>query len=185
MQCLLITIGLFLFGLIGIAVVTILFILMAIIDHVRFGVHLIRTPDWVLNWLSHNLDLQDGIQLYDLGCGDGAVLKYLKQAYPHIKMTGIEGAFLPLIRAKWKTRKSDILIVHNDFYTADISKADVVFCFLTKNLMARLERHLKRTLKKGAEVYSYAYSFPTWKPTREIPHPSDPEKSSIFVYTRD
>lgn len=157
---------------------------MAIIDHIRFGVDFIRTPDWVLNWLSHNLNIRDGMKLYDLGCGDGAVLRYLKQAYPHITMTGIEGSFLQLIHAKWKTRKAGISIMHNDFYTVDISKADIIFCFLSKHLMTRLERHLKRNLKKGAEVYSYAFTFPTWKPTREILNPNDPDGSSIFVYTR-
>ena len=172
-----------LFFLIAISVIALVVIINGFIDHIRFGVQFAKTPSWILNWLSHNLTLSDGAQFIDLGCGDGRVLLFLKRAHPHVCMTGIEGAFMPFLKAKWKTRSADITIRYQNFYSVDLKNADVVFCFLTQHLMPELEQHLKKTLKKDATVYSYAFTFPTWKPTREVPHPRDPNGSGLYVYT--
>ena len=177
------TVIVILLALIAISVITLVVIINGVIDHARFGVQFAKTPSWILDWLSHNLELPDTATFYDLGCGDGRVLLFLKRAHPHVQMVGIEGALMPFLKATWKTKNSDIAIRYQDFYSVDLSNADVVFCFLTQHLMPKLERHLKQTLKKDAVVYSYAFAFPTWKPTREIPHPRDPNGSSLYVYT--
>jgi trans-aconitate methyltransferase len=184
METLLFIVALIIAGLIGTSIIAIIVIVRMFADHIHLGVQFVKTPSWVLNWLAHNIELAETGIVYDLGCGDGAVLTYIKQSHPHATMTGVEGSLMPYLFAKWKTRHINLTLRYEDFYTTKIDTADVIFCFLTKNLMPRLEKHLLATLKKGAIVYSYAFEFPNWKPTREIPHPQNPNRSSMYIYTK-
>jgi hypothetical protein len=51
---------------------------------------------------------------------------------------------------------------------ADISRADVVFLYVTPHLMASLEDKFDRELRPGTVVIANTFRFPRRKPEREV-----------------
>lgn len=186
--------------------VALLFALNTMWNLFRNKVPYVSTPQWAIDWLCANLverspllgkekgrgevtspPFQGGVArsagvVYDLGCGDGRVLKALKQRFPHITAIGYERNWWPYVMAKLRNRASGVKIRRADFYQADLTDADVVFCFLIHSVMPRVERLLRSQLKRGATVYSYGFTFPTWRPSERIANPEKSQGSKLNVY---
>ena len=104
------------------------------------------------------LNLRKSSLVIDLGCGDG---KVLVEASKHgLKAKGYElNPFLYAI-AKFRLREfPESEVVLGNYWTADISKASLVFVFSAAPFMDRLYTKLKNELKKGGLIASYAFSF--------------------------
>jgi cyclopropane fatty-acyl-phospholipid synthase-like methyltransferase len=105
--------------------------------------------------------------LYDLGAGDGRVLVIAAKEFG-ARAVGIEiGPVQCAIswgRALWNGIKSKVRIEAKSFYRANLSKADVVFAYLTSDEAEHLQEKLKRELKEGARVVTVAFNFPNWEP---------------------
>ncbi len=117
----------------------------------------------------------------DLGCGDGRVLRMAKKRF-NTKAIGYEINPMAYLRARIQSVGKGIKIKHLNFLKADLSDADVVFCYLFPDVMKDLAAKLQSELKKGAVVISCNFTLPgmTWeqiiRPEGELDH--DP----IFVY---
>jgi len=171
----------FLLLLLAAAVIALIFTLYMFVALVRDKVPYVATPHWTIDWLTDSLQLTTET-VYDLGCGDGRVLKALKQKFPHIKAIGYERNWWPYVMAKIRNRSSGVEILNADFYQADLRDADVVFCYLIIAVMPRVEKLLRSQLKPGATVYSYGFTFPTWPPAERIVNPKKPQGSKINIY---
>lgn len=106
-------------------------------------------------------ELKEGMKVYDLGSGEGRLLKLAEEK--GATAIGFEiNPFLVLfcrlrrLRAYWK-----------NFWHADLSDADVVFVYLLPWKMEKLEKFLKKQLKPGALVVSNSFIFPNLKKVRE------------------
>lgn len=120
------------------------------------------------------LDLKAGQTLYELGCGDGRVLR--QAAEKGIQAVGYELNPLLVVVAKiytWKYRKL-VKIVWGNFWKADLSRADGVFVFLLDRFMPRLDEKARRELAKPTKVASFAFKIPGKKITRE--------QAGIYLY---
>lgn len=109
------------------------------------------------------LGLKKGQTLYDLGCGDGRVLKLAaKQGFRGV---GYELNPLLVLAAKIHTYKyrRQIKIVWGNFWKADVSEADGVFIFLLERFMRKLDRKLQREIRKPVRVVSFAFKIPDRK----------------------
>jgi len=112
------------------------------------------------------LKLKPGQVFYDLGCGDGRLLKAAAQS--GLKAVGYE--INPLLAAiAWmRTRRYDgrVKVVWGNFWRADITDADAVFVFLIEHHMAKLDKFLKGQFKdRAVKVISFGFSIPRKKPT--------------------
>lgn len=152
------------------------------VEYLRFRVPYVSTPYWAIEWLKKNVVFPNGAVVYDLGCGDGRVLRTFKKKFPHITAVGYEGSLLPYLLALCRTRGDDITIRFQNFYHADISDADVVFCFLVASKMPKVEQFLRSKLKPGTYVYLYGMRFPNWEPTRVVVNPERADGSKLLVY---
>lgn len=114
--------------------------------------------------LLKNLGKGNGKLLVDLGCGDGKVL--IMAANMGYQAIGYEINPILWLIAKWRTRKQrqQISVRFGNFWSKDLSNADVVFVFLIDRYMKKLEVKLKRELKKSAVVVSYVFRLPRKKP---------------------
>jgi len=172
----------FLLLLVVISFIPLVFALNALFSLLRDKVPYVPTPSWAVELLLAKLDLADSAVVYDLGCGDGRILKALKKRNPSIRAIGYEVGWWPVLLAKWRNRNSGIEIRRTDFYKADLSDGDIVFCFLIHSVMKKVKNKLQSELKSGSRIYSFGFSFPDWQPTEEFTSSKKPEGSKLRLY---
>lgn len=114
-------------------------------------------------------NLQAGEILYDLGSGHGRVLVMTVKEFG-AQAVGIEigpvQCVVSWVNAFWNGASSKVRIEAMDFYNADLSRADVVFAYLTSNHAGRLQEKFNKTLKKGARVVTIAFDLFDWEPVK-------------------
>lgn len=105
--------------------------------------------------------IHKGQVVYDLGSGDGRILKLATAA--GAKAIGFEiNPFLALYanlrdaRTRWK-----------NFWSQDLSHADVIFVYLLPWKMARLGEKITRECKPGTLIVSNSFIFPNLKILRQ------------------
>ena len=149
------------------------------------GVPFASTPQQNIERALNLLELKPGSKLYDLGCGDGRTLIAAEQR--GAKAIGYEispWAFLKAQINLWRA-KSSARVLFKNFYHANISDADAVFCFLLNRVMDRVEEKLSRELRPGTKVISYGFKMPHWQLTQIIPtNPGNPKSSKIYLYIK-
>jgi SAM-dependent methyltransferase len=125
-------------------------------------------------------NLQPDELVYDLGCGDGRVLVIAARRFG-ARAVGIELDPLRYLWCQFLIRLlglgDRVQVVLGDFFSRDLSNADVVTCYLLQSTNNRLEIKLQRELKPGTRVVSHAFLFSSLE---EISRDS---KADVYVYT--
>jgi SAM-dependent methyltransferase len=108
--------------------------------------------------------------LYDLGCGDGRVIVTAARRYG-AQAVGIE---IDPLRYLWCQFLVSILglrgrvkIIFGNFFSQDLSNANVVTCYLLQATNEKLEGKLKQELRPGRRVVSHDYTFPGLSKVRQ------------------
>jgi len=103
--------------------------------------------------------------VYDLGCGDGRILVAAAKRY-HARAVGVE---IDPIRYLWCQMlisvlglRNQVQIIFGNLFNVDISKADVVVCYLMPDALSKLEKKLKTELEPGKRIVSNKFTFPTF-----------------------
>jgi 16S rRNA A1518/A1519 N6-dimethyltransferase RsmA/KsgA/DIM1 with predicted DNA glycosylase/AP lyase activity len=113
--------------------------------------------------------IKPGMRVYDMGSGDGRLL--LAAAARGARATGYELnpilALGSIIRSWFSKNRRNIHVYCKNFWSADVSDADVVFVYLLPWHMERLAKKLQKETKKGTLVVSHSFLFPDWKPIRK------------------
>jgi SAM-dependent methyltransferase len=126
--------------------------------------------------------MTDRQMLVDLGCGDGRVLREAQKRYG-IRAVGYEINPLAYLKARLSSFGSNkTKIIHQSFWKADLSRADVVFCYLYPDVMQKLADKLKSELKPGAIIVSSNFPLPGYIPSKVIRLKSSFHNDPIFVY---
>ena len=114
--------------------------------------------------------LRPGETFYDLGAGTGQTVVIADKEFG-AHAVGSEISVLPWLIAKIRISLagSKARILFEDLFTQDVRDADVVFCFLAERVLGRVAEKLKRELKPGARVASYAFTLPGMTPYRTVP----------------
>lgn len=122
-------------------------------------------------------ELKKREMLYDLGCGNGDVL--IEAAKKGAKATGFEISPYCYLWAKIKTAKyRNIKIHYQNIFPADISQADVIYCYLMPKILEKLGPKFQRELKVGTRVVSIG--FPIKKMEKKLEQKINSRK--IFIY---
>ncbi len=126
--------------------------------------------------------MQSGQVLVDLGCGDGRVLREARNRY-EATCIGYELNLMAYVRARLKClglKGVDIRL--GSFWKADLSSADVVFCYLFPDVMKDLSVKLKTSLKPGTVVVSCNFPLPGFT-SRGILRPGNSlHNDPIYIY---
>jgi len=123
--------------------------------------------------------------VYDLGCGDGRFLIAAVKRY-NVKAIGFEinpWAYL-VSKLRVGLYHANVSIHFQDFWTADISKADIVFCYLFPDVMERLKEKLSMELKTGAKVISCNFEIPGWRPEKIVAASHPIHSDAMYIYSR-
>lgn len=115
--------------------------------------------------LLEHVSIKSGAKVYDLGCGNGAVLFAMADRYPGIRAVGYEIAVLPLafgLARKFASGSAyrGVSLCWRDFFGRDLSDADAVFVFLLPRSHARVASKLARELRDDAVVIVEAWPLP-------------------------
>jgi SAM-dependent methyltransferase len=126
--------------------------------------------------------MEPGQLLVDLGCGDGRVLRRARAHYS-VKAIGYEINLLAYLKARVLSIGSrHIEIKWKNFWSADLSTADVVFCYLYPDVMRRLSSKLKRDLKPGAVIVSSNFGLPGFKLMKVLRPAGSLHKDPLYIY---
>ncbi len=120
-----------------------------------------------------------GETLVDLGAGDGRVLVIGARDFG-ARAAGYEIGFLQYLAAAWKIRSSrlqgQVRLFRKSLFQADLSKADVVFAYMTSRQAAFIRPVLESQLKPGTRVAAISFMVEGWQPD-ELD-----EKNLITIY---
>ena len=110
--------------------------------------------------------LKPGETLFDLGAGDGRVLVIGAKEFG-ARAVGVEAGPVQcavcLANALWNGVLDRVRVRPGNLFQADLSKADVVYAYLTSSQALRLRDKLAAELKPGARVVTAAFELPGWE----------------------
>ena len=117
------------------------------------------------------LDLKPDEKFYDLGSGNGIVLRRAVEKYD-VQGIGIEGDPKLVEESRRNIRdcglEDRIRIIHGNYYKVPLVDADAVYMFLNNIEVNNLREKLRRELKPGTRVLSLLNPIPGWLPTEDV-----------------
>ena len=122
--------------------------------------------------------------VYDLGCGDGRILRSLHRHFPAARYIGIENDIFPYLLARLFnaiTASTAITIKRKNFFNEDVSSATHVVMYLFPEVMDQLLPKLTHELSPGTILVSFDFSFSDKKPERVITTPELGDHR-VFMY---
>jgi len=126
----------------------------------------ISTRKEVINRIIERLNINDNTVIYELGCGRAGFLRAVRKRNTEIKLVGIEYSFFPYIVARIQNNftKSNLKIIKENIFKADIGKANIIYCFLNRATMEALGKKFDMECKKDTEIVSYQFPLPNKQP---------------------
>ncbi|HEU5004867.1 MAG TPA: hypothetical protein VFT49_02145 [Candidatus Saccharimonadales bacterium] len=161
-------------------ILTILLIVFGTIVMVGFGIVVFFGAPYLPTLQSQRqtalklLDLKPGQTLYDLGCGDGRMLKTAAQAGLYAVGYELNPVLVAVAKIiNWPYRKQ-VRVVWGNYWSTDISKADGIFIFLLDKYMTKFDKKVKN-LNKPIKVASYTFEIPGKEPVKK--------QNAVFLYS--
>lgn len=127
----------------------------------------------------HLAELKPGAVVYDLGCGDGRIVR--AAANVGAQATGFEVSILPYLMALVRLIGSPARVRFRDFWRVNLSDADVIYFFLMPAIVEKMKVKLERELKPGAKVIAYVWPIDGWEPVLVDTKTGSPK---MYVYKR-
>ncbi len=125
----------------------------------------VRGAPWVPTWrrdverFLKLARLKQGDRFYDLGCGDGRLVRAAADA--GAIATGFECSLLPYVLAKLRVGRRGS-VRYNDFWNVNLSDADVVYCFLMPKVYTKLKAKIELECRSGTRIILYVWPMEGW-----------------------
>lgn len=126
--------------------------------------------------------MDEGAVFIDLGCGDGRVLRMAAKRYK-VRATGYELNPMAYGKARlYSLLAKGVRIRFRNFYDADLSHADVVFCYLFPDVLPKIAEKVKKEMKPGAVFVSCNFPLPGLSPEKTIRPKGALHSDPIYLY---
>lgn len=148
------------------------------------GVPFISVPKQDFERILSVMDLKSGQTICDLGCGKAHFLIFAVKK-TNSRGVGYELSLWPYLWAKINTwlQRASVKIYFKNFFQADLSQAQVIFCYLFPEVMAKLEIKFQKELMAGSRVVAYGFGLPNIKPVKILNTDQESEGPiKIFIY---
>lgn len=157
--------------------------LFSLIETAFRGAPFAPTPKSVIRKALKLANLKPGETLYDLGCGTGKVLIIGEKEFG-AKVIGFEISPLLFFISKLNffLNGTKGKIYFQDFFSANLKRANVIFLYLTPKLLLKLEKKLFKELTPGTRIVCYSSPLPSKKPTQIIPLSEMKNKINLYLY---
>lgn len=139
-----------------------------------FGAPYLPTLKSQVEVLPELAGLKAGDHVLELGCGDGRVM--LALAKQGIKVTGYELNPIMFVIAWLRTIpvRSNASVIWGNFFQAKWPEADVIFVFLLKKYMPKLDKKCIQYPHKPVKLISFAFKVPNKKIVKS--------QANLYVY---
>jgi len=125
---------------------------------------------------------------YDLGSSRWSLLFPLSKLLSTYQFIGIENIpfqvkFCRFLQ-KYFIKRKNLFFKQDDFFTTDISWADILFLYVPKVLLPRLQWILQKNMRGGQILILYRIHFEYWQPTEIIPTDfiNGTSHNNIYIY---
>lgn len=142
----------------------------------RVGAPFIPTSALLVRRMIECAKIQPGQQVYDLGCGDGRLLR--AAAVRGARAIGYEFSVPTYLwcRLRCLCWKNVTVRFGNFWKRTDFADADVVFCFLLTDTMQTFKEKIWPQLKPGCRVVSHSFRMQGVVPNKE--------EEKVIVYVK-
>lgn len=120
----------------------------------------------------------------DLGSGLAGTLAYLGGKRPDSQFTGIESAPLPCLISKCRLfllGLGNVKIIYGDIWKENLSRYDLVYCFLSPVPMPEIYKKARAEMKPGSLLISNSFDVPG-HPADEILELDDRRKTRLHLW---
>lgn len=154
-----------------------------LISNLITKVPFVPTKNNVVNYILQISNIKKEEKVYDLGCGDGRFL-FKAEKITKEKPIGYENAIIPYLLSQIgkKIHKSSAIIKMENFLKSDLSKANVIFCYLGPEIMQTLYKKIKKECKKGTRIYSQTFKVQNIKPSQIWLKDKEKGLPTIYLY---
>jgi hypothetical protein len=134
---------------------------------VLFGAPFVPTDHRNVARMIEAAAIRPGEKFADLGSGDGRIVIAAAQAGARAEGWEVNPYLWLLSKFNiWRAGVGDRATVHlESYWWRKFEDADVVSLFLINPQMKNMQDKLRREMKPGSRVVSYAFKFPDWKPS--------------------
>lgn len=150
--------------------------------HERVPLYLSNRLTW--SALADLLPDRPGLAFLDAGSGLGGTLAHLARQRPDGRFAGIESAPLPFALCWLRLRLLGLANTHlkyDNFWDEDLSRYDMVYCFLSPEPMPALYRKACAEMRPGSLIISNSFDVPG-VPADEIVEIPDRRHTRLFVW---
>lgn len=128
-----------------------------------------RIKKILLSELGKELRSKKNQTVVDLGSGWGTLLIPLARKFPNHKFIGVEKALLPYVFSKIRaSRLENVSFCHQNFFSFNLSDADIVISFLMKKMMLRIRDKCQAEMKHSSMLYCNRFPLPDIRPIKKI-----------------
>lgn len=127
------------------------------------------------------IDLKEDGEVFELGAGKAGFLRALEKKFPKARLIGVEYAFWPWLLANIQISlsKSRIKAIKENLFKTDLSRADLIYCYLNSKMMQALGHKFKKECRLGTTIISYAFPIKKWTAAKTI---DLAEKGKVYFY---
>lgn len=172
------------FTLLLVCVFLLIALVLTVCHHAILGVPYVPTPRHVARAMVELAHMRGNEVVFDLGAGDGRLLRTAKQMFPGITALGYE--IVPMVWLcgfLWcALMRSGVRLHYGDAFRADICTADVVFLYMFPSCMEKFAVKFTQELRPGTLVISHTFRFPSRHPIEERRVPLWRGDAKLFLY---
>lgn len=142
-------------------------------------------PHQVLPGVVKALHIKPQQVVYDIGCGDGRILRACAKQEPHAVYKGVERAWYPSILAHLHAKQKNIFYVCADAFTQSYSDAHRIVLYLLPGFVDSVARKLVSECKEGTRIVAVDFPITFLKPKEVIEQrhlPAHLRGLTLYVY---
>jgi trans-aconitate methyltransferase len=114
------------------------------------------------------LRIEPGMVVYDIGCGDGRILRACNAKQDQATYKGVERAWYPYILARMCGQKPNLTYTRGNAFAQNYADADRVVLYLLPKFVDRVAEKIAADCLPGTRIVAVDFPITLWKPKEVI-----------------